>query len=140
MLWTTICPECVKRKSGEPQLLRAGVLGDGLGSFGNSVLGKLSRKNEADSGLDLSRRKGRLAVEAAELSGFGGDALENVSDEGVHNRHTTAGDTRIRVNLLQHLVDVSRVRFDSLLAALGHLGLFALLGRGLSGFGLGRHV
>ena len=41
--------------------------------------------------------------------GFGGDALENVVDERVHDAHGFAGDTSVRVNLLQHFVDVDRV-------------------------------
>ena len=36
-------------------LLGAGVLGDGLGSLRNGVLGKLTRKEKTDSGLDLAR-------------------------------------------------------------------------------------
>ena len=37
---------------------------------------------------------------------FGGDAFEDVVDERVHDAHGFAGDTSVRVNLLQHLVDV----------------------------------
>ena len=46
--------------------------------------------------------------------GFGGDALEDVVDERVHNAHGFAGDTSVRVNLLQHLVDVDSIAFLSL--------------------------
>ena len=45
---------------------------------------------------------------------FGGDALEDVVDEGVHDAHGFAGDTSVRVNLLQHLVDVDSIAFLSL--------------------------
>ena len=45
---------------------------------------------------------------------FGGDALEDVVDERVHDAHGFAGDTSVRVNLLQHLVDVDSVAFLSL--------------------------
>ena len=123
-------------------VLGAGVLGDSLGSLGNSVLGKLSRKDKTDSGLDLSGRKSRLVVEAAELSSLSSDTLEDVSDERVHDGHSAAGDTGIRVNLLENLVDVGRVGLNALLAALGFglLGLLWLLGRGLGGFRLGRHA
>jgi len=38
------------------------VLGDGLGTFGNSVLGEFSGKDESDGGLDLSGRDGRSVV------------------------------------------------------------------------------
>jgi hypothetical protein len=94
------------------------------------VLGKLSRKHEADSGLDLARGKGGLLVVSGELSGFSGNALKNVVDERVHDAHSLLGDTGIRVDLLEDLVDVRRVRFSSLLALLGASG--GLLG-GLGG-------
>ena len=45
---------------------------------------------------------------------FGGDALEDVVDERVHDSHGFAGDTSVRVNLLQHLVDVDSIAFLSL--------------------------
>ena len=45
---------------------------------------------------------------------FGGDALKDVVDERVHDAHGFAGDTSVRVNLLQHLVDVDSVAFLSL--------------------------
>ena len=45
---------------------------------------------------------------------FGGDALEDVVDERVHDAHGFAGDTSVRVNLLQHLVDVDSIAFLSL--------------------------
>ena len=63
---------------------------------------------------------------------FGGDALENVVDERVHDAHGFAGDTSVRVNLLQHLVDVDSVAFLSLSPSLllsisGGLGLTGFL-------------
>ena len=45
---------------------------------------------------------------------FGGDALEDVVHERVHDAHGFAGDTSVRVNLLQHLVDVDSIAFLSL--------------------------
>lgn len=47
------------------------------------MLGKLTGQHESDSGLDLSARKSCFLVVGSELSGFGGDALENVIDERV---------------------------------------------------------
>ena len=44
---------------------------------------------------------------------FGGDALKDVVDERVHDAHGFAGDTSVRVNLLQHLVDVDSIAFLS---------------------------
>ena len=66
---------------------------------------------------------------------FRGQAIENVVDEGVHDAHGTVGDSRVRVDLLQHLEDVQRPRSDSLSPALlcslhtrclGSLGRLAL--------------
>jgi len=116
-------------------------LGDGLGSLGNGVLGEFTGKHEADGGLDFSRGKGGLLVVGGELSGFGGDALEDIVDEGVHDGHTLLGDTGIGVDLFEDLVDVGGVRFDSLLllgsgGGSGLLGWGSLLG-GLLGWCLG---
>jgi len=88
------------------------------------VLGELTREEETDSGLDLTGGEGVALVVATEVDGLGGDALEDVVDEGVHDGHTTLGDTGVRVNLLEHTVDVTGVGFDTLLLAL----ISALLG------------
>ncbi len=42
------------------------------------MLGKLTGEDEADSGLDLSRRDGGLLVVRSELGSLSGDALEDV--------------------------------------------------------------
>lgn len=52
-------------------------------------------------GLDLARRDGGLLVVGGELGSLGGDALEDVVDERVQDRHGTVGDTSVGVNLLQ---------------------------------------
>ena len=125
-------------------LLGGGVLGDSLGALRHSVLGQFTREQKPDSGLDLPTGDGGALVVVGETGSLGGNALEDVVDEGVHDGHSLGGDTGVRVDLLQHLVDVDRVRFLPppllLLVALGDrfLGLACLLG-GLSG-GLGRHV
>ena len=93
------------------------------------MLGELSGEHEADGGLDLAGRKGGLLVVLGELAGLSGDALEDVVDEGVHDGHALLGDASVGVDLLEHLVDVRRVRLDALLVLLGS----SLLG-GLGGF------
>ena len=108
-------------------------LGHSLCSLGNSMLGKLTGKHETDGSLDLPGGKGGLLVVGGKLSCFGGDALEDIVDEGVHDGHTLLGDTGVGVDLLEDLVDVGRVRFNTLLGSLGSgsclLGcLCALLG------------
>ena len=80
-----------------------------------------------------------------ELAGLGGDPLEEVVHERVHDGHGLGGDAGVGVHLLQHLVDVDGVgllplALPLLLVALGDLlGGLARLGGSLSG-GLGRHV
>ena len=121
--------------------LRRRELGDGLGSFGDGVLGELSGKHKTNSGLDFSAGESGLLVVSGKLSGFGSNSLEDIVDEGVHDRHTLLGDTGIGVDLLQNLVNVGRVAFGSLLGLLdGGSGLLGcLLGRFL-GWSLGHFV
>jgi len=120
------------------------------------VLGKLTGENETDRGLDLARGDGRLLVVGSKLGGLGSNALEDIVDEGVQDRHGAVGNTGIGVDLLEDLVDVGGV---GLLAGLGALLLVARgssllssilllgglgggsggLGGGLLVGGLGRH-
>ena len=99
------------------------------------MLGEFSWKHQTDGRLDFSARQRRLLVVGGELSGFGSNSLEDIVDEGVHDRHTLLGDTGIGVDLLQNLVNVGRVAFGSLLGLLdGGSGLLGcLLGRFLGG-------
>jgi hypothetical protein len=116
--------------------LRRGELGDSLGSLRDGVLGEFTRKHETDSGLDLAAGKGGLLVVSGKLSGFGGNALEDIVDEGVHDGHTLLGDTSIGVDLLEDLVNVRGVALRALLflsAGTSFLGNGSLLGRLLGG-------
>ena len=97
------------------------------------MLGQFTGKHEANSSLDLAAAEGGLLVVSGELSGFSGDALENVINERIHNGHTLLGNTSIRVNLLQHTVDVGRVRFHAFLGSGGGGGLFGRFCRFLGG-------
>ena len=123
-------------------LLAAGVLGDGLGTLGDGVLGQLAGQEQTDGGLDFAGGDGGAAVVVGETGGLGGDALEDVVDEAVHDGHGLAGDAGVGVNLLQHLVHVDGVALLPALSALlasfagdlGHGFLGALLGGGLGGF------
>ena len=99
----------------EHRLLGAGVLGDGLGSFRDGVLGQLSGEEEPDSRLDLPGGDGRPLVVVGETGGLSGDSLEDVIDERVHDAHGLGRDASVGVDLLQHLVDVDGVGFLSLL-------------------------
>ena len=108
-------------------LLGAGVLGDSLGSLRDSVLGKLTRQQKSDRGLDLTRCDGGPLVDVGETAGLSGNACKKVVDKGVHDRHGLGGDTSVRVYLLQHLVDVDGIGFFPLALPL----LFVTLGNGL---------
>ena len=106
------------------------VLGDGLGALRDGVLGQLTGEDQADSSLDFARRDGVALVVAGQLAGFGGQALEDVVDEVVHDDHRLAGDAGVRVHLLQHLVDVRGVGVGVRLTTT--LGSVLSLGGGLA--------
>ena len=112
-------------------LLAAGVLGHSLGSFTDGVFGQFTGQKQPDGGLDLAGTNGGFLVVVSKAGSFGGDALEDVVDERVHDAHGFAGDTSVRVNLLQHLVDVDSIAFLSLSPS---LLLFSSPSLCLSGF------
>ena len=112
----------------------AGVLGDGLGALGHGVLGQLTGEGEADSRLDLAGGQGGLLRVAGQLAGLGGEAVEDVTDEGVQDGHATLGDTSVGVHLLEDLVDVGAIALHAGLL----LGALAGLLRGLGGLLGGR--
>jgi hypothetical protein len=90
-------------------LLGAGVLGDGLGAFRHGVLGKLAGQEETDCRLDFPAGDGRALVVVGQAGRFGGDAFEDVVDEAVHDAHRLGRDAGVRVDLLEHLVDVDGI-------------------------------
>jgi len=92
-------------------LLGGSVLGHGFGSLRHCVLGELTGQKETDSGLDLATGDGGSSVVVGQTGCLGGDALEDIVDEAVHDGHGLAGYTGVGVNLLQHLVDVDAVGF-----------------------------
>ena len=126
-------------------LLAARVLGHGLGALAHGVLGQLTGEKETDGRLDLAAGDGRPLVVVGKTGGLGGDTLEDVVHEGVHDGHGLGADTSVGVDLLQDLVDVDRVRFLPLLTFLlaitlgdglgGLAGLFGSFSRGLGWHG-----
>lgn len=114
--------------TNQSNLLAASVLGDSLGALRHCVLGEFSWKKKPHSGLDLPAGDGGLLVVVSKAGSLDGDSLKDVVHERVHDAHGLAGDSSVRVHLLQHLVDVDGV---GLLPALlpflavsgGHLGL-----------------
>ena len=99
-------------------LCGGGVLGHSLGALRHGMLGELAGKKEPDGGLDLSGRERLLSAVPRERDRFCGEAVKRVLDERVHDAHRTAGDSRLGVHLLEHLVDVAREGLDTPLAAL----------------------
>ena len=95
-----------------------GVLGDGLGAFGNGVSGELTGEDESDGGLDLTAGESLSLVVSDESGGFTGDSLEDIVDEGVHDAHGSLGDTGFWMNLLEDSVDVDGESLGSLLGSL----------------------
>ena len=110
-------------------LLGAGVLGDGLGSLRDGVLGQLSGQEEPDSGLDFPGGDGGPLVVVGKTAGLSGDTLKEVIDEGVHDAHGLGRDSGVWVHLLEDLVDVDGIRFLPFLVPL----LLVSLGDGLGG-------
>ena len=83
------------------------------------MLGKFTGQDESDTvigsanaarcgrwknvrGLDLARRDGGLLVVGSKLGGLGGDALEDVVNEGVEDAHGAVGDSGVGVDLLEN--------------------------------------
>jgi hypothetical protein len=100
------------------------------------VLSELAREHQAHGGLDLAAGKGRLLGVGSELASLASEASEDVVDERVHDGHALLRDAGVRVHLLEHLVDVRRVRLSALLlAAFASSFLWCL--SGLLGWGLG---
>ena len=108
------------------------VFGDSLGSFRNGVPGKFSGEDELDGRLDLSGGESSPLVEADELGSFGGDSVEGVVDEGVHDVHGLLADADVGVHLLEDLVDVDGEGLHS-----SSMHFLLTTGLGLCGFGRG---
>jgi hypothetical protein len=73
------------------------------------VFGQLTRKHQTNRSLDLSGGKGGLLVVTSKTRGLRGDSLENIVDEGVHDGHSSLGDSSVWMNLFENLVDVAGV-------------------------------
>ena len=93
------------------------------------MLGQFTGEEQPDGSLDFPGGDGGPLVVVGKTGGFGGDALEDVVDKGVHDGHSLGADTSVGVDLLQDLVDVDGVGFLPPLAFL----LAIPLGDGLGG-------
>jgi len=99
-------------------LLAAGVFGHSFGALAHGVLGELTGQKETYSCLDLPGSQSRPPVVVGQSRGLGGDALEDVVHERVHDGHGLAANASVGVHLLQDLVDVDGVRLPPPLPAL----------------------
>ena len=99
------------------------------------MLGELSRKEESHGSLDLSGGESVLLVVSNELGRLGGNLLEDIVDERVHDGHGFLGDSSLWVNLLENSVDVDGEGLGSLLGSLDDL-LLLLWGVLLGGWHL----
>lgn len=95
------------------RLLGAGVLGYGLGSLADGVLGEFSGQQKTHGRLNFSAGDGRATVVVSQARSFRSDTFEDIVDEAVHDRHGLATDARVRMDLLEHFVDVDSVAFSS---------------------------
>lgn len=77
------------------------VLRDGLGAFRDGVLGQFAWQQETNSGLNLATRNRALLVVASQTTRFGRNALKQIMDKVVHDRHALLGNTSVRVNLFE---------------------------------------
>ena len=93
----------------DSRLLRCCILRHGLGTFADCVLGQFAGEEKAHGCLNFTAANGRLFVVLRKATCLGGNALEDVVHEAVHDGHGTAGDTGIGMDLLQDLVDVNAV-------------------------------
>lgn len=95
-------------------LLGACVFGDGLCTFTDSVLGQFTRQQQTNSGLNFPTGDGRSFVVVSQTRCFGSNAFENIINKTVHDTHGFARNTSVWMHLLQHFVDVDRIRFLTL--------------------------
>ncbi len=117
----------VKNEKHKPAGSLLDVFGDSFGSLRNGVSGEFSGEDELDSRLDFARRESSSLVESDEFGSLGGDSVEGVVNEGVHDVHGLLGDSDVGVYLLEDFVDVDGEGLDSsssgFLVSSGFLGL-----------------
>ena len=82
------------------------------------MLCQLAGQQQADGRLNLATRYRRPFVVVRQTRSFGGDALEYIVDERVHDAHRLARYAGVGVHLLQNLVDVDAVALLPALAAI----------------------
>ena len=92
-------------------LFGGSVLGDGFGTFRDSVLGQFTWKEKSDSSLDFTWWDCWSLIIFGQSRGFTGDTIKNITNKGVHDVHGLGGNSSVWVNLFQDFVDVDGVWF-----------------------------
>ena len=73
------------------------------------MLGQFTGQEKTYSSLDLSAGDGGTSVVVSQTGSLSSNTLEDVIHKRVHDGHSLAGDTCVRVNLLHHFVDVDSI-------------------------------
>ena len=60
------------------------------------MLGKFTGEEETDCGLDFPTGDGGFLVVVGQFGGFGGNLLEDVVHERIHDAHGLTGDTNMQ--------------------------------------------
>ena len=94
---------CIRRLAG------AGVLGDGFGPFADGVLSELAGQQQTNGGLDLAAGDGRALVVVSESGTLGGDPLEYIIHERIHDAHCLARDAGVGMHLLKHFININTI-------------------------------
>ena len=81
------------------------------------MLGQFTRQEKSNRSLDLAGCDGRSLVVVGQAGGLGGNALEDVIHERVHDGHGLRRDTSVWVDLLQDLI-AKQTEKQSLVTAL----------------------
>ena len=113
-------------------LFRAGVLGNSLGTFRDGMLSQLSRKDQSDCSLDLSAGDSWSLVVMSQSWSLSCNSFKYIINKAVHDAHSLARYTSVRVHLLENFVDVDAIAlfplpFPLLISRPCGLGLSCLL-------------
>ncbi|XP_041040117.1 uncharacterized protein LOC121276143 isoform X1 [Carcharodon carcharias] len=98
-----------KQKRPQNDRPNGAAFGDYFGAFGDSAFGQFPWQHEANDALDLSGRDGVVLVVVNGVQSLGGNELENVNNERIHNTHGLGRGPGGRVDLGQHPVHVSGI-------------------------------